>query len=60
MPESKAFVPVKKVTTISMIGKSLLTVIPKEITNKIGLKKGDNLSASVDEAGRIVFEVLKK
>ena len=60
--QSLAFVPVKGITTIGRaggdFGRSARVTIPKEIMDHLGLKKGDHLSASVDDQGRIVFERL--
>jgi antitoxin component of MazEF toxin-antitoxin module len=61
---SKAFVPIKGVTTIGRAGGtsggSCRLTVPLEIINHLGLKYGDHLTSYVDDAGRIVFEVLKR
>lgn len=58
---SKAFEPKKGVTKIGSAGGtaggSLRATVPEEIVAHLSLKKGDYLSASVDDRGRIVFEV---
>ncbi|MBI4818355.1 MAG: AbrB/MazE/SpoVT family DNA-binding domain-containing protein [Deltaproteobacteria bacterium] len=41
-------------TTITLTGKGQIT-IPKEIRDKVGLRPGDTLSASIDSQGRIVL-----
>ena len=60
---SKAFEPMKGIVKLGSAGGSaggsLRATIPEEIVAHLGLEKGDYLSASVDEQGRIVFEVKK-
>ena len=49
---------IEKLTTLSDDGKSLLTRIPKEITDFLKLKKRDKLKWLVDiEKGKISLEV---
>lgn len=54
---SKAFTPMKGIVKLGSAGDSLRATIPEEIVTHLGLKKGIWLSASVDDRGRIVFEV---
>jgi AbrB family looped-hinge helix DNA binding protein len=60
---SKTFHPVKGVVIIGVAGGSkggsARVTIPQEIMEHLGLKPGDALESSVDENGRIIFEVKK-
>ncbi len=51
---------VERVSTVSSDGKNLLTRIPKEVRDFLGLKRGDKLRFLVQDIKKISLEILKE
>lgn len=49
----------EKVTTLSSDGRNLLTRIPKDIREKLGLKKGMKVRWIIGNEGKITLEILR-
>lgn len=50
---------IEKITTLSFDGKNLLTRVPKEIKDYLGLKKGGKFRWIVDNNKKILIESVK-
>lgn len=51
---------VERVSTLSSDGKNLLTRIPKEVREFLGLSKGDKLRFMVQDRDKISIDVLRQ
>ena len=50
---------IEKITTLSSDGKNLLTRVPKEIRESLGIEKGDKIRWVVDEKKKVRIEIIK-